>query len=77
MKFEILKIRTVMLELVKIFFFYHITTGKFLRKSIIFQAQIHHKYHEYHIRNRDGHPAGKFEPGVFDPAHLSSALTRF
>ena len=30
-----------------------------LRKSIIFHAQIHHKY-EYHIRNRDGHPAGKF-----------------
>ena len=32
-------------------FFYHITTGKFLKKSIIFHAQIGRKYHEYHIRN--------------------------
>ena len=32
-------------------FFYHITSGKFIKKSVIFHAQISHKYHEYHIRN--------------------------
>ena len=32
-------------------FFYHITTGKFIKKSAVFHAQIHKKYHEYHIRN--------------------------
>mgnify|MGYP003343972623 FL=1 len=32
-------------------FFYHITTGKFIKKSAVFHAQIHQKYHEYHIRN--------------------------
>ena len=31
--------------------FYHITSGKFIKKSAIFYAQIHQKYHEYHIRN--------------------------
>ena len=32
-------------------FFYHITTGKFIKKSAVFHAQIHQKYHEYHIKN--------------------------
>ena len=31
-------------------FFYHITTGKFIKKSAVFHAQIQRKYHEYHIR---------------------------
>ena len=31
-------------------FFYHITTGKFIKKSAVFHAQISRKYHEYHIR---------------------------
>ena len=31
--------------------FYHITTGKFIKKSAVFHAQISDKYHEYHIRN--------------------------
>ena len=30
--------------------FYHITTGKFIKKSAIFHAQIKQKYHEYNIR---------------------------
>ena len=30
-------------------FFYHITTGKFIKKSAIFHAQILRKYHEYRI----------------------------
>ena len=31
-------------------FIYHITTGKFIKKSAVFHAQILRKYHEYHIR---------------------------
>ena len=31
--------------------FCHITTGKFIKKSAVFHAQIQQKYHEYHIRN--------------------------
>ena len=31
-------------------FFYHITTGKFIKKRS-FHAQINKKYHEYHIKN--------------------------
>ena len=32
-------------------FFYHITTGKFIKKSAVFHAQIQQKYHEYHIKS--------------------------
>ena len=32
-------------------FFYHITTGKFMKKSLVFHAQIQRKYHEYHIKS--------------------------
>ena len=51
MKFEILKTRTVMLELVKTLFSTTSPQEKFLKKSIIYHAQIGRKYHEYHIRN--------------------------
>ena len=32
-------------------FFYHITTGQFIKKSSVFHAQIQQKYHQYHIKS--------------------------